>query len=464
MYDMFGLDEERIRPLNQKGMRKGDYVLYWMQQSQRSRHNHALEYAVSIANERSLPVVVLFCLMDTYPEANLRHYTFMLEGLEETRQSLDRRGITMVIIKARLEDAVVKFSQNASCVVCDRGYLRHQKLWRRHVAEKVQCQVVQVESDVVVPVNAASNKAEFSARTLRPKIHKSLHGFLHAVEEIPLKKRFFEPGFDSIDPNDIEAVLRGMDIDRSVTPVSRFFRGGTFQAVKRFKKFTQDRLMLYAGNSNQPQTDDISHMSPYLHFGQISSVYLALQVKSFLRRHRQDTEAYLEQLIVRRELAMNFVEFSKDYDTFSCIPAWALKTLTEHAPDRREHLYTLDEFEKAQTHDEYWNAAMNEMKITGFMHNYMRMYWGKKVLEWSRSPEEAFNTLLHLNNKYFLDGRDANSYTGVAWIFGLHDRAWGRREVFGTVRYMAASGLERKCDIKAYVRKIDQLKQKSNPL
>jgi deoxyribodipyrimidine photo-lyase len=234
--------------------------------------------------------------------------------------------------------------------------------------------------------------------------------------------------------------------------------------VKRFKKFTQDRLMLYAGNSNQPQTDDVSHMSPYLHFGQISPVYLALEVKKFLKLYPQDTEAYLEQLIVRRELAMNFAEFSKDYDTFTSIPVWAKKTLKEHASDSREYLYTPDKFERAQTHDEYWNAAMNEMKITGFMHNYMRMYWGKKVLEWSISPEEAFNTLMCLNNKYFLDGRDANSYTGVAWIFGLHDRAWGRREVFGTVRYMAASGLERKCDIKAYVKKIDQLKQNSNPL
>ena len=200
-------------------------------------------------------------------------------------------------------------------------------------------------------------------------------------------------------------------------------------------------------------------MSPYLHFGQISPLYLALEVLKKREELQADSAAYLEQLIVRRELAMNFTHFTPDYDTFSCLPHWAKKTLFDHAFDKREHLYSTDELENARTHDPYWNAAMNEMRTTGFMHNYMRMYWGKKVLEWSEGPEEAFETLLHLNNRYFLDGRDPNSYAGVAWIFGQHDRAWSRRPIFGKVRYMSASGLERKCDIRAYVSRVDRFRQ-----
>jgi deoxyribodipyrimidine photo-lyase len=167
-----------------------------------------------------------------------------------------------------------------------------------------------------------------------------------------------------------------------------------------------------------------------------------------------DRAAYLEQLIVRRELAFNFVYYTDDYDQFTCLPEWARKTLDHHAGDKRNPVYSRKALETAQTHDPYWNAAMMEMKHTGYMHNYMRMYWGKKILEWTRDPEQAFKTALAINNEYFLDGRDPNSYAGVAWIFGKHDRPWPERPIFGKVRYMAASGLERKCDIQAYVGKV----------
>jgi len=196
-------------------------------------------------------------------------------------------------------------------------------------------------------------------------------------------------------------------------------------------------------------------MSPYLHFGQISPVRLAMAVRDAKSGQESDRDGYLEELIVRRELAVNFVYYTQDYDRYTCLPEWARKTLAEHAGDPREHKYSQDVLESAQTHDPYWNAAMREMKQTGFMHNYMRMYWGKKILEWSETPENAFATTLAINNKYFLDGRDPNSYAGVAWVFGKHDRAWFERPIFGKVRYMAASGLERKCDIKAYVEKVD---------
>ncbi|MCC7300956.1 MAG: deoxyribodipyrimidine photolyase, partial [Verrucomicrobia bacterium] len=232
------------------------------------------------------------------------------------------------------------------------------------------------------------------------------------------------------------------------------FKGGTVEAKRRLKKFIEESLAVYEAHSNQPQTDDVSALSPYLHFGQISPLYIALEIQK-----RDPQSRFLEQLIVRRELAVNFVWFSPDYDRFSSLPDWAKLTLKNHAKDKRETIYTREQLEQSQTHDPYWNAAMTELRGTGFMHNYMRMYWGKKVLEWSRSPEEAFEMLLAINNKYFLDGRDPNSYAGVAWVFGKHDTAWQERPIFGKVRYMNAAGLERKCDINAYVEKVARATQ-----
>ena len=234
------------------------------------------------------------------------------------------------------------------------------------------------------------------------------------------------------------------------------FKAGTSEAKRRFAEFLKNRLARYDQNSNQPQTDDISHMSPYLHFGQISPLYLALEI-SKAGGPQSAKDAFLEELVVRRELAANFVHYVPDYDRYDCAPGWARKSLADHRRDRRPYVYSVAQLENAQTHDPYWNAAMREMACTGFMHNYMRMYWGKKILEWSPTPEEGFATTLALNNRYFIDGRDPNSYAGVAWIYGVHDRAWPERAIYGKVRTMNASGLERKCDIRAYVLKVDAL-------
>ena len=196
----------------------------------------------------------------------------------------------------------------------------------------------------------------------------------------------------------------------------------------------------------------------YLHFGQLSVVYIALEARK--KPQSENRDDFLEELIIRRELPMNFVYFQPRYDSYSSLPDFAKKTLSEHEDDLREHRYTRAELEDAETHDEYWNAAMREMRASGYMHNYMRMYWGKKILEWSSTPQHAYATALYLNNKYFLDGRDANSFANVAWVFGQHDRGWTERDVFGKVRYMNAAGLERKADPKAYVAKVDALEEK----
>jgi deoxyribodipyrimidine photo-lyase len=452
------VDASRIKVLNHKKMVPGDYVLYWMQQSQRAEENHALEYAVELANHLNLPILVVFGLTDAYPEANLRHYHFMLEGLKEAASALAKRGIKMVVNWGDPPIVALTAGEKAAIIVCDRGYLRHQRRWRHKVAKQAVCRVVQVESDVVIPIEVVSNKAEYAARTIRPKIHHSLDDYLSAFKSVSLKKSSKGLSARGIDLRKIDSLLSKMDIDRNVGPVTHYFRGGTSEAKERFADFVAKRLNMYDRHSNQPQTDDISNMSPYLHFGQISPMYLALAVREAGKRAKDtiNMEAYLEQLIVRRELSINFVYYTPDYDRYSCIPGWAKRTLKDHKLDKRPYRYSIHQLEEAGTQDRYWNAAMLEMKNTGFMHNYMRMYWGKKILEWSPTPERAFKTTLALNNKYFLDGRDPNSYTGVAWLYGIHDRAWQERPIFGKVRYMAATGLERKCDIEAYVKKVEK--------
>ncbi len=445
---------ERVVKLNDRNPADGKFVLYWMQQSQRAEYNHALEYAIARANDMKLPLLAIFGLAEKYPEANIRHYAFMIEGLAETRKSLEKRGVKLVVRKGDPAELALDAGRQAALLVCDRGYTNHQKAWRQRVARKAACPAVQIESDVVVPVAVVSKKAEYAARTIRPKIHKNLEKFLEPPPEFALGRDSLDFKEDGLDLRSTSAVLQTLDTDRSIEPVSPLFRGGTSHAKKRFGKFIRESLEQYDKNGNQPQTDDISHMSPYLHFGQISPLYLALEIQKS-KASDAAKDAFLEQLIVRRELAANYAEYTPDYDRFAALPDWALQTLEDHKKDERPAVYTRRQMENAATKDEYWNGAMREMKYTGFMHNYMRMYWGKKILEWCGTPEYAYRTAIYLNNKYFLDGRDPNSYAGVAWVFGLHDRAFKERAVFGKVRYMAASGLERKFDVQAYINKVE---------
>ncbi|HEU4493279.1 MAG TPA: deoxyribodipyrimidine photo-lyase [Rubrobacteraceae bacterium] len=448
------IQHERVRHLNDEGVRNGDYVLYWMQQTQRAEHNHALEYAVQKANELGRPLLVVFGLTDDYPSANARHYAFMLEGLRDARESLTRRGIKFVVQKGAPSEVALRLGQNASMIVSDGAYLRPELSWRQRVAEEAGRRVVRVESNVVVPVELASDRRETAARTLRPKIRRHLDEYL--VELLPTEVEKASLGLrveGGIDLSDIVAVLEGMNIDKSVEPLRHLYTGGLTAAKERLEVFIEKGLDGYARHRNQPQTDHVSHMSKYLHFGHISPVYVALRIRE-ANALREDVETYLEELIVRRELTINFCFYTSDYDSFSCIPDWARQTLKEHQVDEREHLYTREELEGARTHDPYWNAAMVEAIRTGYVHNHMRMYWGKKILEWSPSPGEAHETTLYLMDKYFLDGRDASTYANIAWVYGQHDRGFAERPVFGKVRYMSAGGLERKAKPKEYVEKV----------
>jgi deoxyribodipyrimidine photo-lyase len=426
---------------------------------------------------------VVFGLMDDYPNANARHYRFLLEGLADVAATLNERRIAFDVRRGHPADVAMEAARGAAAhegdaggtapapsgsdrgaivVVCDRGYLRHQVEWRARVAREAGRRVIQVEGDVVVPVEVASDKREYAARTIRPKIERAMGDYLVDLRTTAIGKdsralKGRASALASIDPTDIDAALGSLALDTTVPPVHHLFRGGTTEARRRLSRFVEERLKGYDEHRNQPHTDDLSYMGMYLHFGQISPVEVALTVEDSRYRATADRDAFLEELVVRRELAMNYTHYEPDYDAYAALPGWARKTLTAHRDDEREHVYTRRELENAETHDPYWNAAMREMRYTGYMHNYMRMYWGKKIIEWTNTPELAHRVALDLNNAYFLDGRDPNSYANVGWLFGLHDRPWGERDIFGTVRYMSSGGLERKADPEAYVAKVDRL-------
>jgi deoxyribodipyrimidine photo-lyase len=454
------IQAERIKLLNDRPERpSARYVLYWMQQAQRASGNHALEFAIREANRRQLPVVTVFGLTQRFPGAQLRHYAFMLEGLVEAEAALRKRGIRLIVRLEPPPRAVAALAGGASLVVTDRGYLRIQRRWRERVAERLDCRVVQVESDVVVPVDLVSSKEEYAARTIRPKILRHRSRFLTPLEETNPARSSVGLRLGGEKLGTAEALLKRLRVARRATRVATF-QGGQSEATRHLRSFLKASLPRYADEHNNPGRACVSRLSPYLHFGHISPLDVALAVRSTRGVAAANKDGFLEELIVRRELAMNFCRFNDHYDNYECLPEWARRTLAQHARDRRDYLYSPQQLESAATHDPYWNAAQREMVETGTMHGYMRMYWGKKIIEWTPKPEGAFGIAIALNNTYQLDGRDPNSFAGVAWCFGKHDRPWKEREVFGQVRWMSAAGLERKFDMNAYVEYVERASAK----
>jgi deoxyribodipyrimidine photo-lyase len=424
-----------------------------MQQAQRVEYNHALEYAVTEANRLHLPLIVLFCLVPDFPDAQYRHYVFMIQGLIEVKMALHERGISMFLMQAEPEKSVVSLAHDAALLVTDRGYLRIQRQWRTAIASRVQCSMVEVESDCIVPVEVASPKEEYSAGTIRPKISRVLREYLVGLKSIPLVKDSLSIKCDAeLFPGSVQKVMKALQCDKNVPEVKEI-TGGYTSAQERLTSFIRHQLGRFGDLRNDPSLDYSSGLSPYIHFGQIASLQIALEVS---RSNSPGKDAFLEELIIRRELAYNFVWYNNKYDSYESIPSWAKSTLEFHKKDKRGPLYHEEELESATTHDPYWNAAQREMVIKGKMHGYMRMYWGKKLIEWMKTPQDAYRFALYLNNKYELDGRDPNGYTGIAWCFGKHDRAWKERPIFGMIRYMNAAGLERKFDIDTYVAKINK--------
>lgn len=448
-----------LRLIDAAPSKEARYVLYWMQASQRVEANHALSEAARIANDARLPLIVLFVLDATYPGANARHFAFLLEGLEETAATLRNLGIPL-LYREGLPNAVLnELVGDAHTVVIDVGYTRIQRAWRKTlyldlIARHPQVSLVSAESDVLVPVRDAMDKAAYGAYVLRPKIHK-LAALYRDTPPPPTIQTLSPPLLPSTrDLADWRNWFATLPVDHSVPP-STFHRGGAAEAMRRLRRFRSERLPHYP-ESADPSKDWTSELSMYLHFGQIGVQTILDELDKLVDPSLQEAkEAFFEQLVVRRELAINFVFYNEGYDRFETMTEpWAYQSMARHEADARPYLYTESEFEQSRTHDPIWNACMTQMRVTGSMPNYLRMYWAKKVIEWSPSHREAYHTLLALNDKYFLDGRDPNGYAGVAWCFGRHDRPWTERPVFGTLRYMNEAGLRRKFDIDAYVRKV----------
>jgi deoxyribodipyrimidine photo-lyase len=436
----------RIQALNDRPVRRGRYILYWMQQSQRAEWNHALEYAIGYANEAGLPLVAYFGCTARFPGANARNLHFMLQGLFETRSRLAARGIQLVIRMETPVEGTLRMAENAALVITDRGYLGVQRAWRAYAGAQLECPLVQVESDVVVPVEEASPKEEYAAATLRPKLRKKLADYLVPLRARRLKKDSLALKFTSWKGSDPLKAVKALGADAAAWPVTSY-PGGAGKARKMLESFAGERLDRYNDDRSDPSLDCVSRLSPYLHFGHISPLFMAIMAA---KRNSPGSDAFIEELVVRRELAVNFIYYNRRYDDFSCVPDWAKESLKKHEKDRRYSVYSREELENARTHDPYWNAAQREMLVSGHMHGYMRMYWGKKILEWSAHPADAYATALALNNTWELDGRDANGFAGVAWCFGKHDRPWPERAIFGKVRFMNERGLERKFDIESY--------------
>jgi deoxyribodipyrimidine photo-lyase len=442
-----------------------EYVLLWVQQAVRIENNHALAAAISLANSLGLPLYAYFGLDPHYPGANARHFDFLLQGLVDLEENLARLGIPLLVDKVNPEEGVARAAEGAACVVGDRGYTRRQRRWRSGLKRRLSCPLLLLESDIVVPAGQASDKEEYSAATLRRKLQRLTDIYLTPVHlpqlrrkrtrATPLPFRLFAP----LAPGDARGRMGELGINTRVAAQTRLC-GGETAAAGILKTFLDRGLSRYAESRNDPGLDFQSELSPYLHFGQISPLTAALAVMRHSARAPSQIEgaaAFLEQLIVRRELAVNFCIHNPACDSPESAPDWARRSLAEHAADPRPVVYSRQQLLAAETEDPYWNAAMKELLVTGKMHGYMRMYWEKKLLEWMPDWREAWELLVELNDTYSLDGRDPNGYAGIAWVFGKHDRPFPERPCFGKLRPMGAKGLKRKFEMELYLSRVNSL-------
>jgi len=448
------IDPSRIHILR-PGEPAAGPVVYWMSRDQRVRDNWALLYAQEQARRQRVPLIVVFCLAPDFLGASFRQYEFMLRGLEEVEQDLARKNMPFFLLAGEPAQVLPAFlrKQGARSLVTDFDPLKIKRRWKNTVSRAIDIPFHEVDSHNIVPCRAASPKQEYGAYTLRPKIQKLLPHYL--TEFPPIKRHPHRRDGRTVSP-DWRAVRRTLELNASIGEVD-WITPGEGAAARALRRFVNGKLDRYGLERNDPNLDGQSRLSPYLHFGQLSAQRVALEVMK-ANVNEESREAFLEELIVRRELSDNFCFYNTHYDTPRCFPAWAQKSLSLHRKDRREYAYTLRELEEGRTHDDLWNAAQQAMVKRGTMHGYLRMYWAKKILEWTRSPETAMKIAVMLNDRYQLDGRDPNGYAGIAWsIGGVHDRPWGERTVFGMVRYMNYNGCRRKFDVNAYVEKLKKI-------
>jgi deoxyribodipyrimidine photo-lyase len=421
-----------------------------MSRDQRSRDNWALLYAQEKAQELAAPLLVVFALASTFEGATLRQYDFMLQGLEEVEADLRSLNIPFFLLPGEPAEQVVGFVQEkkAGLLVTDFDPLHVKRCWVHDILKKTvrTFPVHEVDAHNIVPARIVSQKVEVGARTLRPKIHRLLGAFLTPFPVLsPLPEKALPHRIDWV------KARASLSVDEAVAPV-KIFSSGMTGGENMLRSFLQERLRGYADKRNDPNAGVLSGLSPYFHFGQLAPQRAALEALKKGRFDDADIGSFLEEMIIRRELSDNFCLYNQRYNSLEGIADWAFRSLDEHKDDPRPYIYSLKEFEAARTHSALWNAAQNELLQTGKMHGYMRMFWAKKILEWSSEPQTAFEIALYLNDRYSLDGRDPNGYVGVLWsIGGVHDRGWKERAVYGKIRYMNENGCRRKFDVPRYI-------------
>lgn len=435
----------------------GACVVYWMQRAQRAFDNPALDLTVELGNELQKPVVVFFAPVPFYPHANLRHFGFLAAGIPDIVEGLARRRIGFVL-RRYPDHSLRRFCEEvkAAIVIGDENPLRETEEWRCRATQKLRVPLWTVDADVIVP-SRLFEKEHYAARTIRPRIQELLPQYLVASKNPRARTPWHPPSGLASHPL-TEDFGREWKIDRSIQKPTEW-RGGSKQGLRALRAFVRKKLSNYPEDRNHPELDGTSRLSPYLHFGHLGphTVALAIQKASVSPKAKA---AFLEQLIVRRELAVNFVRFNPSYDSMECREPWADRSMARHAGDPRPALYNEQQLEGAETHDPLWNAAQKQMVLTGWMHNYLRMYWAKKVLEWSPSVAVAYQRAVWLNDCYELDGRDPNGYAGIAWaLVGKHDRPWPGRAVFGTVRYMSLASTQKKFDAQKFIEQIARLER-----
>jgi deoxyribodipyrimidine photo-lyase len=432
----------------------GQCVVYWMQRAMRIHENPALDVAIDAANLLGLPVVVFFSVIPNYPNANLRHYHFMQQGLRDVEQDAKERGVGF-ILRRHPNNSLEKFLEEARAAILigDENPCREPERWRQVLARRLKLPYWTVDADVVVP-STVFGRDYFLLQHMRPHLKAALPKFLVAPHTPKPQHAWHKPKSLAAHSlaNDITAGFR--DLDRTIAPVDTF-TGGTHAALKRLQHFITHDLNDYPDKRNHPEFKGTSRLSPYLHFGNIGPVTIALAVEQALAKGHVSQPAcdrFLDQVIAWRELSVLFVKYNPNYDNWECAEPWARQTLIEHTADDRPYHYTLQQLDRAETHDDLWNAAQREMVDTGWMHNYMRMYWAKMILAWAPDPARAFEWAVSLNDRYELDGRDPNGYAGIAWaVVGKHDRPWFNRPLFGLVRPMSSASTSKKFDAQAYI-------------
>lgn len=460
----------RSRKLNSHAIRtEGQCIIYLMSRDQRVRDNFALLEAQDKAIELRLPLIVMFHVHQSLSVRAAQHFEFMLAGLREIEKKLSELHITFLITSsASVSESVMKIDREykPSSWYFDFSPLRSARQWRERIAQSIKTEVIEVDAHNIIPVWLLSDKEEFSAAALRPKIKRKLFEYLSEPERLQAHPFHPQTPIPKSDWPHISSMITAPPLsDYTLTCLPSEKSG-----IKMLNDFITSKYSHYDSDRNDPGLNGQSGLSAYLHFGMISPLRVALECLQKEQENNNVTTYYngifdtrsasvkmfenhfLEELIVRRELADNYCLYNKNYDNFKGAKPWAQKTLNHARVDKRDYIYTYEQFVISQTHDQVWNAAQKQLTRTGKMHGYMRMYWAKKILEWTQDPETALSIAVKLNDSYELDGLDPNGYAGIMWsICGVHDRPWFQRPIYGVIRYMTAEGIAKKYDLKKYI-------------